>query len=215
MSRYYHLRVDCPNDSFVVENLEDHNPSLTNYYWTTEVAKDTGKYHVHMIIWLEEEQVQPLRLFMQGTYKKRLKKEEYWSKTYGDSKKIQVYSLQQVRDHNKIWAYIHKDYITQTAQVDWNSEHYTADAQKKVDEEKEKEEQLFRDIDEFWEEYNKFNEIHYGVNGTVLYGCYMHALERFYQKFGPIKSFKVVFLKSAYKHGIIEFNTYMDKLYRL
>ncbi len=102
---YYHLRMDCPLNSlplasenyssFAHEHLARFNPGLMNYYWTEEFS-ETGKFHVHIIIFIEDKSiVQPLRCYLGTTYKHAIKTKapDYWKETYGDSQKIQVYSL--------------------------------------------------------------------------------------------------------------------------
>lgn len=213
MAEYYHLRLDAPTPEFVLDTV---GKKVSNYYGVEEISEN-GKIHYHMIVKLKEDEVQPLRCYLGITYKKYLKAHEYWKKTYKDSKKIQVYSLAKVRKYQKLWEYIHKDKPDVLFGNDkWNQEDYENQIKLEKDKSKKVLEKEMGEIDEFWEKYKDGYQMEYGVSIGGYQICnYLDAAQAFHTKFGDIKGFRVKFLKSAYKHNIIDFNTYLNKMYRL
>lgn len=232
MSDYYHLRIDCPTYDYLVKHLKEvQNDECPYEYETTLEISDKGKRHFHMIILLSEEDVQPLRLYLGGTYKRNLKKEwpHYWEKVYGDSKKIQVYSLKTVRNYKQCKAYIHKQSNTDTIFrskaphfTEWREELYNECMKVQVEEEKEDEKNNMKIYDDFWQKFLTENPDWFDSDWSPLdhhtYTVkphYYYALQKFYDEFGDIKGFRNKFLKSAHKNKIIDFNTYMKIFYRL
>lgn len=226
MSDYHHLRVDTPTMSYLEDHLklvqDTYNPY--EYYSVLEVS-DTGKRHVHMIILLDPEDIQKLRVYLGTTFKRNLKKDhpQYWEKVYGDSKKIQVYSLKKVRNHNKCWAYIHKQANTDviyTSQeptfTKWRQGLYDECIKIEQQEELKGNNQEEKQIDEFWEKFlAEHPEWHEASISNHNLTSYLYSIQQFYKAFPDLKGFRAKYLKSAYKNGIIDWNVFVNKYYRL
>lgn len=229
MTEYYHLRVDCPTYDYLVQHLKKvQDPARKFQYIATLEISDKGKRHFHMIILLDDEDVQPLRQYLGGTYKRNLKKDNplYWEKTYGDSKKIQVYSLKCVVSHKQCYAYIHKEANTDTvfksyapSFEDWEQDMYDECIKIEEEEAKKCDNKEEKQFDDFWEKFNQehpeWQEGLSSVSGLPLMGDYMYAVQKFYDEFKDIRGFRAKFLRSAFRNRIIDFNTYINKMYRL
>lgn len=230
---YYHLRIDAPTTSFVKEHLEmfQKNHKLDGCYLVKEISP-TGKIHFHGMVLCDEATVQPMRQYMGVTYKKSLKEyPHYWEKTYKDSKKIQVYSFQKVKHLAKMWSYIHKDVPKpegpsrisfETRDVPsqlcawdskWDWSRLEALIVNAVEDTKEAENKLQKELDEFWKDYKILTN--WNTLEPHQRPLYYYNIQTFHDFFGDIKGFRVHFLKSAYRNEIISFLTYADKMYRL
>lgn len=229
---WYTLRMDTPLDSkwymdWILKAVEPNR----DYLMVAEEVSPKGKEHIHTIMYISNETQELLRNKL-GNYKSKLKKEYpiYFDKVYGNSKKIQVFSLTRVRNFNTCKRYMtkgekcvyypsHKEWCEKYTEVMENSKAVAK-------------QETFEKIDNWMQSNKEFIEQLYldehcdtWLNGEsamdfrpaldfIRSGC-IKIFAKLFTDLGHMEKMRKVFYEVLLKHKYISTEYYCSVIYRV